>query len=188
MASSSSSDTSPKFKPLNNSNYPEWSGEMKAWLMKMGLWRLVSGKEKQPNVDKDGDGLLEKWEIKAERAAAEIYLGVENDQRVHFRGNEENPIQMWKKLELAHLQQKPGAHFNAYDELFTIHKSDDESLLDLGMRIEKSMGIIQNLCPKDFTIKKLNDELQCMALIQALPDEFSHLTANLPLMDTLDKV
>ena len=158
---------------------------MKAWLMKMGLWRLVSGKEKKPSIDKDGS--LEKWEIKAERAAAEIYLAVENDQRVHFRGNEEDPIQMWSKLESAHLQQKPGARFNAYDELFTIRKSDDESLLDLGMRIEKCMGTIQNLRPKDFTIDKLDDELQCMALIRALPDEFSHLTANLLLMDKLDK-
>ena len=26
----------PKFKPLSNSNYTEWSGEMRAWLMKLG--------------------------------------------------------------------------------------------------------------------------------------------------------
>ena len=96
--------------------------------MKMGLWRLVSRKEKKPSVDKDGS--LQKWEIKAERAAAEIYLMVENDQRVHFR---EDPIQMWNKLESAHMQQKPGACFNVYNKLFTICKRDDESLLDLGM-------------------------------------------------------
>ena len=158
---------------------------MKAWLMKMGLWRLVSGKETKPTVDKDGS--MDKWEIKAERAAAEIYLAVENDQRAHFRGKEEDPIEMWKKLEAVHMQQKPGARFNAYDDLFSIHKKDDESLLDLGVRIEKTMGTIQDLRPTDFTIDKLDNELQCMALIRSLPDEFAHLTANLLLMDTLDK-
>ena len=30
----SSDNTVAKFKPLSNSNYPEWAGEMKAWLNK----------------------------------------------------------------------------------------------------------------------------------------------------------
>src|ERR1700678_2295352 len=47
----SSSDSMPKFKPLSNSNYPEWCGEMKAWLMKNGLWKVVSGKE-IPSVER----------------------------------------------------------------------------------------------------------------------------------------
>jgi len=84
----STSDSMPKLKPLSNSNYPEWCGEMRAWLMKNGLWRLVSGKETKP---KDQESLA-KWEARAERAAGEIYLLVENDQRVHFRGSEEDPI------------------------------------------------------------------------------------------------
>ena len=58
----SSSDSMPKLKPLSNSNYPEWSGEMKAWLMKNGLWRLVSGKETKPKDNEE----LEKWEAKSE--------------------------------------------------------------------------------------------------------------------------
>jgi gag-polypeptide of LTR copia-type len=179
----SSSESSLKFKHLNNLNYIEWSGNMKAWLMKLGYWRLVCGKEPKPSEAAS----LDKWEIKAEKAAAEIYLAVENDQRAHIRGMEEDPIGMWKKLSTIHLQQKPGARFNAYDDLFTIRKKEDESLLDLGVRIDQAMGTIQNLRPKDFTIDKLDEELQCMALIRALPEEYAHLTATLLLMDTLDK-
>src|SRR5688572_18583570 len=108
-----SSDTVAKIKPLNNSNYPEWCGEMKAWLMKNGLWRLVSEKEGRP----DSGSSLVKWEEKAERAAGELYLMVESDQRVYFNGKEEDPVLMWKALEAAHLTKKPGARFNAYDEL-----------------------------------------------------------------------
>ena len=112
---------------------------------------------------------------------------VENDQRVHFRGHEEDPIKMWKLLEEAHLSKKPGARFNAYDDLFNIRKQDDETLVGMGVRIEKAMQTIQNLRPTTFTIDALDGELQCMALIRALPDEYRHLSSSLLLMDKLDK-
>ena len=130
---------------------------------------------------------LEKWEMKAEKAAGEIYLLVENNQRMHFRRHEEDPIKMWELLEAAHLSKKPGARFNAYDDLFNIRKQDDETLVDLGVRIEKAMQTIQNLRPADFTITKLDAELQCMALIRSLPEEYQHLFMSLLLKDKLDK-
>ena len=183
LGNMSSSDSLPKFKPLSNSNYPEWCGEMKAWLMKNGLWRLVSGRETKPIKEE----ALATWEAKAERAAGEIFLLVENDQRVHFCGFEEDPVEIWKKLESAHLSKKPGARFNAYDDLFSIRKDDKESLMDLGVRIEKAMATIQNLRSSSFTIETLDEELQCMALIRALPEEYRHLSSSLLLMDKMDK-
>jgi transposase InsO family protein len=182
----SNSESMPKFKPLSSSNYPEWCGEMKAWLMKNGLWRLVSGKETKPTKKEEGAELA-KWEAKAERAAGEIYLLVENDQRIHFRGFEEDPIQIWKLLENAHLSKKPGARFNAYDDLFSINKESNETLINLGVRIDKAMATIQNLRPSNFTIEMLDEELQCMALVRALPEEYRHLSSSLLLMDKLDK-
>ena len=130
--------------------------------MKNGLWRLVSGKETKPKDEQ----ALAKWEAKAERAAGEIYLLVENDQRIHFCGFEEEPINMWELLEKAHLSKKPGARFNAYDDLFSIYKESNETLMDLGVCIEKAMATIQNLCSTGFTIEMLDEELQCMALIR----------------------
>jgi len=79
--------------------------------MRNGLWKLVSGKLPRPRDEDE----LAKWETKAEKAAGEIYLLMENDQRVHFRGHKNDPIQMWQLLEAAHLSKKLGAHFNAYD-------------------------------------------------------------------------
>ena len=177
--------STPKIKPLGKGNYMEWSGEMKAWLMRNKLWRLVSGREAKPSASKVDD--LDLWEAKAEQAAGEIYLCVEQSQRVHFRGHEEDPIQMWKLLEAAHVSKKPGARFNAYDDLFSIHKADDESLIDLGVRVENAMANIQNLRPKDMTIDKLDEELEAMALIRALPKSYSHLSMSLLLLDKLDK-
>jgi hypothetical protein len=43
----SHSEGLPKIKPLSNSNYPEWSGEMQAWLMdvqwivEIGVWEAA---------------------------------------------------------------------------------------------------------------------------------------------------
>ena len=69
---------------------------MKAWLMRSGLWKLVSGKLPKP---RDADELA-KWEAKADKAAGELYLMVENDQRVHFGGIDNDPIKMWELLVL----------------------------------------------------------------------------------------
>ena len=49
------------------------------------------------------------------------------------------------------------------------------------------MQTIQNLRPADFTIAKLDAELQCMALIRSLPEEYQHLSMSLLLKDELDK-
>ncbi|KAF9537210.1 hypothetical protein CPC08DRAFT_810154 [Agrocybe pediades] len=105
--STSDNNSVAKVKLLSNSNYTEW---------------CVSGKETKPSDPKEA----EKWEIKEEKAAGEIYLLVESDQRVHFGGHEEDPIKIWALLEAAHLSKKPGARFNAYDDLFSIRKQDDE--------------------------------------------------------------
>jgi hypothetical protein len=43
------------------------------------------------------------------------------------------------------------------------------------------------LCPADFDLAKLDDELASMAMIRALPDEFSNFASSLLLMDKLDK-
>src|SRR5258705_3874768 len=101
---------------------------MKVWLMKNGLWNVVSGKLSKLPLSKVEEVI--KWEEKAEQAAGEIYLLVENDQRVHFRGKEDDPVEMWKLLEMAHLSMKPGAHFNTYDDLFSIQKQDGKTLMD----------------------------------------------------------
>src|SRR5260370_7187899 len=141
--------------------------------MKNGIWKLVYGKLSKPPLSKVEEVI--KWEEKAEQAAGEIYLLVENDQRVHFRGKEDDPVEMWRLLEMAHLSKKPGARFNAYNDLFSIRKQDSETLMDLGVRIEKAIQAIQNLRTRDFTIKHLNDDLQFIPLLCPSLSQTRHL-------------
>jgi hypothetical protein len=76
------SNSSPSFARLNNSNYNEWKDNMKAWLQRSGVWRIVNGEETKPGPDKPAE--LSAWLQRSDRAAGEMKLMVEPDQRTHF--------------------------------------------------------------------------------------------------------
>lgn len=46
---------------------------------------------------------------------------------------------------------------------------------------------IKNLRTKDFDLAELDDELACMTMLHALPEEFHHLSTSLQLADKLNK-
>jgi len=145
---------------------------------------LVSGEEKEPEAAQVAE--VQDWRLRSQKAAGALFLAVEHEQRIHLGGIESDPIAIWAKLESVHLAQRPGARFNAYDALFSIRKRPEESLQALMNRVDASMHSITNLCPKTFSLQNLDDELACMALIRSLPEEYSHFTSSLLLLDTLD--
>ena len=71
------------------------------------------------------------------KAAGEIYLSVGAEQKQHLKECLDDPVKMWTTLEKTHVSKKPGARFNAYDELFSIVKLEEESLQSLGDRVVK---------------------------------------------------
>ena len=56
---------------------------------------------------------------------------VDNTQSVHFRGIKDDPLKMWGALREVHMQKRPGTRFNAYDNLFSIQKCEEEDLQSL---------------------------------------------------------
>ena len=116
-----------------------------------------------------------------------MYLSIEDDQKIHLKGIEGDPVKIWAALSAIHLQKRPGMRFNAYDNLFSIRKQEDETLQTLMNRVDTSIRRIQDLRPADFDLAKLDDELASMAMIRALPEEFSNFASSLLLMDKLDK-
>ena len=185
----SSSNSSPNFAKLNSTNYPTWAGNMEAWFHSSGVWRIVNGQNKQPTMSTpptENETLaLEAWEMKSDKAAGWLFLMVEDDQKVHFNEIRDNPVDMWAALQAIHLQKRPGHRFNAYDDLFSIRKQEDESLQSLMNRVEATLRRIQDLRPSGFDLKQLDDELASMAMIRALPEEYSAFTSSLFLLDKL---
>ena len=153
--------------------------------MSKELWMLIDSAEPCP-PDSDKESKL-KWQKRAQKAAGELFLSVEQDQKSHFHGILSDPIRIWTTLRDAHMSKKPGARFNAYDSLFSIRKQPNESLQSLCARIDASMQAIQDLRPTPFTLKEIDDELHSMALIRALPEEYKSLSQSLMLLDDLNK-
>jgi len=179
------------FAKLNGTNYSSWVGDMKSFLHLSGVWRNVSGDSKHPEPSSppasDHPAKLEAWLEKHEKVAGIIYAMVEHDQKVHFSGIDDDPVKMWAKLAEVHMQKKPGTRFNAYDDLFSIRKQEDESLQTLINRVDQALRTIKDLRPADFTLDKLDAELASMALIRALPEEYNTFVSSLLLQDKLEK-
>ena len=178
----------PHIEKLGTNNYIKWSGEVQAWLRSRQLWVLVSGKKKHPTGSlKEVESKQEDWDAKAEEASGWIFLLVETSQTIHLKGLEDDPVAMWEALKKVHQQQKPGTRFNAYDDLFSIRKTEEESLQSLINRVDTAMQYIKDLSPNDFALSELYDELQTMVMIRALPEEYSHFISSLMLSGSLDK-
>jgi hypothetical protein len=64
-------------------------------------------------------------------------VGIEESQKVHVKDVKSDPVKMWSKLKAVHVQQKPGARFNAYETLLGVRKHNEESLSDLMGRAER---------------------------------------------------
>jgi hypothetical protein len=97
MFSTNKKSSISSISPLTSKNYWLWANDIKSWLQLNGLWCLVSGQEKKPTpkpevrdsqgqvitsvvaVDEDK---LERWEIKAERAAGVLKTAITHDVKV----------------------------------------------------------------------------------------------------------
>ena len=187
-----SSDNKHSFPALNSSNWGQWSDNMEAYLATKELWEYVDGSTPRPTfanatAPTAGESKeLSEWKRKAARASGEIWLAIEDSQKVYIKELKGDPALMWKKLEDVHLQKRPGTRFNAYDALFSIRKNETENLSALMARADKALQDIKALRPSNFTLDMLDKELLCMTLIRALPEEYNSFASSLLLLDSLD--
>jgi len=63
------------------------------------------------------------------------------------------------------MQKQPGTQFNAYDDLFSIQKHNEEDLQSLINRVDDAVHRIRDLQSIGFTLDKLDDELASITLI-----------------------
>ena len=202
MSSSKDPASISAISPLTSANYRLWADDMKSWLQLNGLWRLVSGQEKKPAAKpeiKDSrdqvvskavaldEDKLERWEIKAERAAGALKTCMSHDVKVLIRDCEDDPILIWDTLKSSFIQQRTAPHFNAYHALLSVEKSESEALDSLINRVNEQIRVIKSLSPSSFTLDDLYDELAVMAIIRALPHSFDDVVRTISVLDKFDK-
>jgi Reverse transcriptase (RNA-dependent DNA polymerase)/gag-polypeptide of LTR copia-type/GAG-pre-integrase domain len=177
---SSSDVISPK---LGENNYHSWVIKMKALLMSKKLWLHVKGAISKPPNDAVG---FQDFTLNSYAASGLILLNIEESQYTHVEGMEEDPSKMWITLEGIHIQKRPNTRFMAYSNLLSITKQPDESLPSVTTRVEQALKDVKTLCPKDYTLDKLYDDLSCMAMIRSLPADYSSFVSAITLMEQLD--
>ncbi|KZT18488.1 hypothetical protein NEOLEDRAFT_1192461, partial [Neolentinus lepideus HHB14362 ss-1] len=180
------------FPALGERNYGSWADDMEAYLKTLDLWDVTDDPTAAPlpvdaaNPTTEERKEVRDWEKRKGQASGQIWLVVEDGQKVHVKDIKNDPAKMWLKLKEVHVQQKPGTRFNAYDALLGLRKLEGESLASLMARADKAMQDICALHPKDFTINSLDNDLASMALIRTLPAEYNNFVSSLLLLDSLD--
>lgn len=186
---------------LEKDNYQEWSRKINAYFRFQNLFNLVHGKETRPSDTADQPD----WDKRAMQAAGAIEMTLDQTNATHVHGIEGEPVLMWKQLESAHNSRTPGSRFNAMDTFFSIKKEENEDLSSLVTRVKAAMQHVQSLRPIGttsgptvtvsstsgsttttlYTLKTLDEELIIMALLRALPEDYSALRSSLFIQDTL---
>ena len=174
------SSSAPSFSKLNGSNYATWVGDMEAWLKAQALWRIVNGTSKRPSLEAENADTkpLDEWDAKSDKAAGWIWLTLEPDQKALVSSCKDSPVTMWTTL-----QSTSRSRFNAYDDLFSICKLEDETLQSLINRVDEAVKLIQDLRPTSFSLEQLDKELAAMVLIRALPEEYNTFVSSLLLLN-----
>ncbi|EPS99842.1 hypothetical protein FOMPIDRAFT_1024009 [Fomitopsis schrenkii] len=177
------------FPKLSNCNYQQWRLDMEARLRTVAALRIVKGQESRPSFTEPLDAGERRdlcdFDNRRDLAAGEIWGCVEREQQTHLEAIRDDPEAMWVKLESVHMQKRPGTCFNTYNALLSLSKLEDESLSSLSTRVSQLKSDMKALRPDDFDIAKLDDELVLMALIRALPSEYTSLRQTLLLDESL---
>ncbi len=77
----------------------------------------------------------------------------------------DDPKAMWDTLAAHFKQKRPATRFASYEALLSVQKQDDKTLPVLSMRVEKLLKAAQNARSTDFSLRQLDEDLACMALI-----------------------
>ena len=97
------------FPALTDSNWRQWADNIQALLSTKELWEYVDGSNPMPtpqdpaNISADEKKELLKWKRKAAKASGEIWLALDDNQKVHISDVKSDPAGMWKKLEEVHI-------------------------------------------------------------------------------------
>ena len=102
------------FPSLSGTNYPTWADNMEAYLCTKDLFTVTDGSEPEPVPvgDKPTNAELKEireWKSRRAKASGEIWLAIEDEQKMHIKLLKGQPEKMWAKLKEVHLQKKPGA-------------------------------------------------------------------------------
>ena len=152
-----SNTAAPRFEKLKVGGWTAWEVNMTAFMRSRGLMGHVTGFARAPTVptatadNSEAVALLQvkldEFNVAKEKAAGEIMLMLEPEEQAHVRGLEDKPKDLWEALKKRHVQERPTARFNAFDDFFSIRLEEGETLDKLAKRVKSGMLLIQERRP-----------------------------------------
>jgi len=134
---------------------------MQAWLRAQGVWRIVAAVSLAPKLPASPAvtseaqiTALDAWELKSDKACGWMYLSIKDDQKIHLKGIEGDPVKIWAALSAIHLQKCPGMRFNAaatipFDINLWHHRLGHHSYADVQKMIKDGLVIGLHLDSKE---------------------------------------
>ena len=147
-------------RKLNGANWRDWAWETESILRRSKVWRVVTGDETQPTGAAATPAALSDWYHRVDTASGIITGSIETSQRIHVEAIRDDPKAMWDTLKAVHNQQLPVTRVNAYLDLLSIHREEDETFSALIARMEAASKLTVDLCPKDFKLETLDDDIR----------------------------
>ena len=175
---------------LVETNYATWRLQCKMALMKEGLWGIVDGSERCPNVRDDGVmGFTEydvrKFRARKDKALATIVLSVDETQLYLLGTDPQDPTEVWQLL-CDQFQKRTWANKLALRRKLNSMKMKRKGSVQKHMK--SMMELFQELA---IVGEPVEEEDKVVQLLASLPEQYDTLvtalesSSEVPAMDTV---
>ena len=152
-------------------------------MIKGMCWFICTGVYVHPG-ETAGAAEINKWGIANMQACGLIYNSVSPSIQPFVQELMDSAKGMWDALAAKFEQQNSTARFITVNNLLSVQKQPDELLSSLIGRVDSYLQALRASHPKEFTLEGLEAELAAMALMRALPDEFSNFKSSFLLVNS----
>ena len=160
--------------PLNEKNYPTWKVQMKMYLMREDLFRLVDGSEIPPSSS--DAGALRKYNSRRDKALATIVLAVD-PKLLYLIGDPTDPVDVWKKLQDTFQKKTWANKLRLKRKLYNMKLKEGDSLQ---LHLKSFIELFEELAVIGDAIE---EEDRVINLLASLPDSYSTLVTALEALD-----
>ena len=162
--------------PLTERNYPTWKIQIKMYLMRENLFRLVDGSETAPpSTDVDD---YQKYCLRRDKALATIVLAID-PKLLYLIGDPTDPAVVWQKLQDTFQKKTWANKLRLKRRLYNMKLKPGDSLQ---LHLKNFIELFEELAVIGDAV---DDEDRVINLLASLPDTYSTLVTAL---EALDKV
>lgn len=164
---------------LDDRNYAEWSIQMRAILVRKGLWEVVSGTATRP-LGSPNAKTVRAWQRRNDEAIAELQLNVESDQLSHLIGDD--AACLWTLLQEVHASSGLGSRIILRTEFY------QQRMMDASQAVQAYVAQVRKSA---FRLEQagatISDEERLGVLLAGLPSRFGPFIVSLEALPESDR-